>query len=85
MHLLVLTYIQGIPVTFPVIENITSPIEFLKDFVDMMHMNKLFPYNLVHFMVFWPAFHFLHQALREGVMHSSQEFTQMYAHNISSS
>ena len=33
---------QGIAVTFPVIENITSPKQFSNEFDDMMHINNLF-------------------------------------------
>jgi hypothetical protein len=33
---------QGIPITFPVIENITSPIQFPKEFDDKIHINNLF-------------------------------------------
>jgi len=76
---------RELPVTFAVIENITSPVEFLKDFDDMMHINNLFSYNVKQFMVFWPGSHSVHYFLWEGVMRSSLEFTLKYAHNISSS
>jgi len=33
---------QGIPITFPVIENITSPNQFLKEIDDTIHINNLF-------------------------------------------
>jgi len=82
---------QGNSVTFPVTENITLQrwtIECPKDFGDALLINTFFSYNLEHFLVFWPgshSFHSIHHVLWEGIMHSSQEFTQNYAYNISSS
>ena len=82
---------QGNSVTFPVTANITFQkwrIDCPKDFGDTILINTFFSCNLKHFLVFWPGSHgvqSVHHVLWEGVMHSSQEFTQNYAHNISSS
>ena len=82
---------QGNFVTFPVTENITSQnwrIDCPKDFDDTVLINTFFSYNLEHFLVFWPGSHSVHivnHVLWEGVMHSSEEFTQNYVRNISSS
>ena len=79
---------QGNSVTFPVTESITSQkwtIDCPEDFSDTIFINTFLSYNLEHFLVFWPGSHSVysfHHVLWEGVMHSSQELTQNYAHNI---
>jgi hypothetical protein len=75
----------GIYVTFPVTENNTSPSYFPKEFDYTFPINNHFLYNLDHFRVFWPGLHLVHHVLWEGIMHSSQEFTQKYVHKISRS
>jgi len=71
--------------------NITSQkwtIECPKDFGDTILINTFFLYNLEHSLEFWGgahSVHSVHHVLWEGIMHSSQEFTQNYAHNVSNS
>jgi len=67
---------RGILVTSLVIENITSPKYFPKEFAGRFHINNHFSYNLEHFREFWPGSHSVHHFLWEGIMYSSQEFMQ---------
>jgi len=76
---------QGNPVTFPIVENITLPIQFPKEFDVTIHINNLFSYKLEQFLVFRPRSDSFHHVLWEAVKNLSPEFVQQFAHNISSS
>jgi hypothetical protein len=76
---------REIPLTFPISENITSPIQFPKEFHDIIHINDLFSQNLEQFLVFRPCSNSVHHFLWEAVMYLSQEFTQKFVHKRSNS